>query len=189
MRMVFDSAPAGEREALYATLRRRDRTAARDGVPLQPGGGAQARRDHGLARGPLPHRPPLAVAKRRARGRDHRGDLEPPRPRATRSSRSGVPYHEIEVDAGDARRLPSSRPWSCSPARSTCSCSPATCRSSPRLPRSPRRPGDQHPPQLPAGLRRRRPYARAHERGVKLVGATAHYVTEELDAGRSSTRT
>ena len=27
------------------------------------------------------------------------------------------------------------------------------------------------------------PYARAHDRGVKLVGATAHYVTEELDAG------
>ena len=28
-----------------------------------------------------------------------------------------------------------------------------------------------------------RPYERAKERGVKLVGATAHYVTEELDAG------
>ncbi len=27
------------------------------------------------------------------------------------------------------------------------------------------------------------PYQRAHERGVKLVGATAHYVTPELDAG------
>lgn len=27
------------------------------------------------------------------------------------------------------------------------------------------------------------PYAHAHERGVKLIGATAHYVTEELDAG------
>jgi formyltetrahydrofolate deformylase len=27
------------------------------------------------------------------------------------------------------------------------------------------------------------PYQRAHERGVKLIGATAHYVTEELDAG------
>jgi formyltetrahydrofolate deformylase len=27
------------------------------------------------------------------------------------------------------------------------------------------------------------PYARAHERGVKLIGATAHYVTAELDAG------
>jgi formyltetrahydrofolate deformylase len=29
----------------------------------------------------------------------------------------------------------------------------------------------------------RDPYARAKERGVKLIGATAHYVTEELDAG------
>ncbi|MBI3184805.1 MAG: formyltetrahydrofolate deformylase [Myxococcales bacterium] len=27
------------------------------------------------------------------------------------------------------------------------------------------------------------PYAQAHARGVKLTGATAHYVTEELDAG------
>jgi formyltetrahydrofolate deformylase len=27
------------------------------------------------------------------------------------------------------------------------------------------------------------PYQRAHERGTKLIGATAHYVTEELDAG------
>ena len=27
------------------------------------------------------------------------------------------------------------------------------------------------------------PYRRAKERGVKLIGATAHYVTEELDAG------
>jgi len=28
-----------------------------------------------------------------------------------------------------------------------------------------------------------RPYQQAHDRGVKLIGATAHYVTEELDAG------
>jgi len=28
-----------------------------------------------------------------------------------------------------------------------------------------------------------RPYHRAYERGVKLIGATAHYVTEELDQG------
>jgi formyltetrahydrofolate deformylase len=27
------------------------------------------------------------------------------------------------------------------------------------------------------------PYERARERGVKLIGATAHYVTEDLDAG------
>jgi formyltetrahydrofolate deformylase len=29
----------------------------------------------------------------------------------------------------------------------------------------------------------REPYGRAKERGVKLIGATAHYVTEDLDAG------
>ena len=28
-----------------------------------------------------------------------------------------------------------------------------------------------------------KPYHRAHERGVKLIGATSHYVTEELDGG------
>lgn len=28
-----------------------------------------------------------------------------------------------------------------------------------------------------------RPYHSAHERGVKIIGATSHYVTEELDAG------
>jgi formyltetrahydrofolate deformylase len=28
-----------------------------------------------------------------------------------------------------------------------------------------------------------RPYAQAHERGVKVIGATAHYVTPELDEG------
>jgi formyltetrahydrofolate deformylase len=28
-----------------------------------------------------------------------------------------------------------------------------------------------------------KPYHRAHDRGVKLIGATAHYVTEELDDG------
>jgi formyltetrahydrofolate deformylase len=27
------------------------------------------------------------------------------------------------------------------------------------------------------------PYRKAHDRGVKVIGATAHYVTEELDAG------
>src|SRR5690606_13184361 len=28
-----------------------------------------------------------------------------------------------------------------------------------------------------------KPYAQAYNRGVKLIGATAHYVTEELDGG------
>ena len=33
------------------------------------------------------------------------------------------------------------------------------------------------------GFKGARPYHQAHERGVKLVGATAHYVTAELDEG------
>lgn len=33
------------------------------------------------------------------------------------------------------------------------------------------------------GFKGARPYQRAHERGVKLIGATAHYVTAELDEG------
>ena len=33
------------------------------------------------------------------------------------------------------------------------------------------------------GFKGARPYHQAHERGVKLIGATAHYVTEALDAG------
>jgi formyltetrahydrofolate deformylase len=33
------------------------------------------------------------------------------------------------------------------------------------------------------GFKGARPYHQAHERGVKLVGATAHYVTAELDDG------
>ena len=33
------------------------------------------------------------------------------------------------------------------------------------------------------GFKGAKPYHRAHERGVKMVGATAHYVTPELDEG------
>jgi formyltetrahydrofolate deformylase len=33
------------------------------------------------------------------------------------------------------------------------------------------------------GFRGARPYHQAHSRGVKLIGATAHFVTEELDEG------
>lgn len=33
------------------------------------------------------------------------------------------------------------------------------------------------------GFKGARPYQQAHERGVKLIGATAHYVTDDLDEG------
>jgi formyltetrahydrofolate deformylase len=33
------------------------------------------------------------------------------------------------------------------------------------------------------GFKGAKPYHQAYERGVKLIGATAHYVTSELDEG------
>src|SRR5579875_2097493 len=51
------------------------------------------------------------------------------------------------------------------------------------VPRALPEPDHQHPPQFPPRLRRRGSYGAAYERGVKLIGATAHYATEELDAG------
>ena len=86
-------------------------------------------------------------------------------------------------------RPPSGGPSSCS-ASSTCSSSPATCRSSsadflrdlgaPAI--------NIHHSFLPAFVGAD-PYRRAHERGVKLIGATAHYVTPSSTPDRSSTRT
>jgi len=48
--------------------------------------------------------------------------------------------------------------------------------------RYPRRIINVHHSFLPA-FSGARPYHRAFERGVKLIGATSHYVTEELDEG------
>ena len=108
--------------------------------------------------------------------------LQPPRPRrAGRLARPPLPPRP------GRRRRPRRRPrrgrWSCS-ARSTCSSSPATCRSSPAsfLERLGAPAINIHHSFLPAFVGAD-PYRRAHERGVKLIGATAHYVTEELDAG------
>lgn len=42
---------------------------------------------------------------------------------------------------------------------------------------------DIHHSFLP-GFKGARPYEQAHARGVKLVGATAHYVTPDLDEGQ-----
>lgn len=36
---------------------------------------------------------------------------------------------------------------------------------------------------IPAGLQGRQAYYQAHERGIKVIGATTHYVTSDLDEG------
>src|SRR6201992_3630147 len=44
-------------------------------------------------------------------------------------------------------------------------------------------PGINIPHSFLSAFARAGPYQRAYERGVKLIGATAHYVTEDLDEG------
>ena len=78
---------------------------------------------------------------------------------------------------------PRPRPWSCSRVRSSFSSWRATCGSSRAVPRPIAVPAiNIHHSFLPA-FAGADPYQRAWQRGVKLIGATAHYVTEELDAG------
>ena len=41
----------------------------------------------------------------------------------------------------------------------------------------------EYPPLISPGLCGKNPYKQAYERGVKIVGATSHYITEILDEG------
>ena len=60
---------------------------------------------------------------------------------------------------------------------------PNTCGADPKLRGSLSAQDHQYPPLLPACLHRRPPYRQAFDRGVKLIGATAHFVTDDLDEG------
>ena len=83
---------------------------------------------------------------------------------------------------GSSRRAPCSP---CSPSTtSTLWCSPGTCRSCRRgsSAKYPSRIINIHHSFLPA-FAGGRPYHQAHDRGVKLIGVTAHYATAELDEG------
>ena len=44
-------------------------------------------------------------------------------------------------------------------------------------------PTSTHSPPPPAPRPGAKPYHRAHQRGVKVIGATAHYATKDLDCG------
>ena len=88
-------------------------------------------------------------------------------------------------DARDQGRRRSSACWTSSTnTTSTSWCWPATCRCCPTTCAAPLRaaPSTSTIPSCPAS-RAPRPYHQAYDRGVKLVGATAHYVTADLDEG------
>ena len=96
----------------------------------------------------------------------------------------GLPYHHVPVDRDDKARGRGAAARAARAATSTSWCWPATCRSSPAS--SSTALGvpviNIHHSFLPA-FAGAEPYEQAKERGVKLIGATAHYVTEELDDG------
>ena len=145
-------------------------------------GAAQAGGDHGLARGPLPLRPALALAQRRARRRGRRRRLQPPRPRRARSAAVGLPFHFVpvepearaEAERQVARAARRGRPARPRPLHAGPLAEFLDALGAPAI--------NIHHSFLPAFVGAD-PYRRAHERGVKLIGATAHYVTAELDAG------
>jgi formyltetrahydrofolate deformylase len=182
MRMVFDSAPADQREALYARF---DRQVARElGIEYRFAQAGERKRmaimvsreDHCLSdllwrwRGGELEAEVTAVISNHP---DH----------ADAVSRLGVPYHHVPVEPeqrGEAEdRVLEILDAGCDLlvlARYMQVLSPGF------LDRLEAPAINIHHSFLPAFVGAD-PYRRAHERGVKLVGATAHYVTEELDAG------
>ena len=100
------------------------------------------------------------------------------------TERFGLPYHHVPVDEGPQARGRGARCSSCS----TASCDLVVLArymqilSGDFLERVGVPMINIHHSFLPA-FAGAGPYEQAKERGVKLIGATAHYVTEELDAG------
>ena len=162
MRMEFDlGRSTSDRDASRPASRE---VAERFGMDwrLTYAGRAQAHRDPGLARRPLPARPALALAPRRARRRDRRSWSRTTPTSARTSRRFGMPVRPRARSTKDKKPEAEARMLELLAASaSTWSCSRATCRSSAATSSRGSAPGDQHPPLVPAGLRRRRPLPRA----------------------------
>jgi formyltetrahydrofolate deformylase len=181
MRMVFDPAPEGEREAL------RRRFEQEVGGPLEM--------DHRFAESSERKRVAIMVSREdhclsdllwRWRSGELGGDvvavISNHSDHAGQVAALGLPFHHVAVDPGgkeEAERRALELLDGIDLlvlARYMQILSPAFLRElgTPAI--------NIHHSFLPAFVGAD-PYHRAHERGVKLIGATAHYVTEQLDAG------
>ena len=137
-----------------------------------------------LAARPLPRRPALAPAHAASSPRTSRWSSATTPTCAAVADCFGVPFHVLPLDARDQAEEEAAIAELCRRHASTWWCWPATCRCCRRLrgPATAARIINIHHSFLPAFVGAR-PYHQAHERGVKLIGATAHYATEELDEG------
>jgi formyltetrahydrofolate deformylase len=96
----------------------------------------------------------------------------------------GIPFHYVPINPTTGRPRTPRSAASTTKSRATPWSSPVTCRfCRPEL--CDRYPGQMiniHHSFLPSFVGAR-PYHQAYQRGVKLIGATCHYVTRELDQG------
>ena len=182
MRMVFDSAPEGEREALYARFDAEIATRLAIDYRFSQAGARKrmaimvSREDHCLIdllwrwRAGELEADPVAVISNHP---DHRDQVEAVgvpfcHVPVTKETREDAEDRALELLAGEVDLLVLARYMQ--------------VLSGDFLERLGVPAINIHHSFLPAFVGAD-PYRRAHERGVKLVGATAHYVTEDLDAG------
>jgi formyltetrahydrofolate deformylase len=181
MRMVFDSAPEAEREALYARFRaevaepmaieyRFAQAGARKRMAIMV-----SREDHCLSdllwrwrSGELEAELTMVIS-------NHAEN-------AATVGQLGVPFHHVPVAAGDRAAAEAAALELLGETDLLVLARYMQILSGEFLERLGAPVINIHHSFLPAFVGAD-PYQRAHERGVKLVGATAHYVTEELDAG------
>ncbi len=181
MRMVFDSAPDAEREALY------DRFEAEVARPLEM--------DHRFAEAAERKRLAIMVSREdhclsdllwRWRSGELGADLvavvsnHPDH--AAQVESLGLPFHHVPVESGDRAAAEERALELFGKLDLLVLARYMQVLSADFLERLDAPAINIHHSFLPAFVGAD-PYRRAHERGVKLIGATAHYVTEELDAG------
>ncbi len=181
MRMVFDSAPAAEREALE------QRFAVEVATPFEM--------EYRFAESSRRKRVAIMVSREdhclsdllwRWRNRELGGDLvavvsnHPDH--AEQVASVGVPFHHVPVDAGSRESAERRELDLLEGVDLLVLARYMQILSAGFLGRLGAPAINIHHSFLPAFVGAD-PYRRAHERGVKLIGATAHYVTEDLDAG------
>ena len=142
--------------------------------------------DPGVQARPLPQRPALPPAYRRVcRRRHRRGRLQPPRHRGPLAHRTASPFHHLPVTAATRAAQEARDPRA---GRATTGLDLVVLArymqvlSDDLCAALPGRIINIHHSFLPS-FKGARPYHQAHARGVKLIGATAHYVTADLDEG------
>ena len=182
LRCIFHGGAAAGTGCLEARFRRHRGVLRHVLAGVRPDAAAQGDH-HGVQAGPLPGGPAVPLAHGRAAHGHRRHRVQPPRP-APLAREHAIAFHHLPVtpqtkpeqEARLLRLVEDSGADLVVLARYMQVLSPdATARLAGRA-------INIHHSFLP-GFKGARPYHQAFERGVKLIGATAHFVTGDLDEG------